>query len=88
MVTVSSPSLTSRRSFSLPFPSCGTSSCCGGQVDQRYTLRCHPAVNNSYEYDYTMQISTQRRRSQLLTLFGRCVVEYSGTGKECTVACP
>jgi hypothetical protein len=35
MVTVSSPSPTSRRSFTLPFPSSGTSSGCGGRADQR-----------------------------------------------------
>jgi hypothetical protein len=37
--------------------------------------------NNSSEYEYTRQISTQRQKSQLLTLFGGRAAEYSGIGK-------
>jgi hypothetical protein len=70
MVTVLSLSPTSRRSFAFPFPSAGTSSSCGGELDQRQTSQRHPAAHNICEYDYIRQISTRRPRSWLLTLLG------------------
>jgi hypothetical protein len=86
MVTVSSPSLTSRRSLSLPLPSSRTSTSQGGEAGSETNFVRSFCIKQFGQLDYYNAMSTQRHKFNYQPCLADEPQSTPGLGRVCMVA--